>query len=244
MPGSSSGARASPRNHVRCHSTAASPRCSLCLSEKRSRSQAKCTLSGARVYFVRCLVFSFFLTFQPTFLLLLCFFFSDRVSHPMQSVSLPPLPEVCEFLASAVFIVCVRRTARCPVHIFQLLFHPHGPTPHPVPFSPPIPHSNPHPHALLERESPCVYVCVRARVCVCVMAHLFQERINKPYSVVLNKLLYFDRELSACAFLFVWGSISGGPSLTALLSQVPKFLCFFLQERWAGAGAAFITSWL
>ena len=131
----------------------------------------------------------------------------------MQSVSLPPLPEVCEFLASAVFIVCVRRTARCPVRIFQLLSHPHGP--HPVPCSPPIPHSSPHPHALLERESPCVYVCVcaRARVCVyvCVMVHLFQERINKPYSVVLNKLLYFDRELSACAFFVhlgrhLWGA--------------------------------------
>ena len=134
----------------------------------------KCTLSGVRVYFLFCFV----LTFQPFF------FFSDRVSHPMQSVFLPPLPEVCECLASAVFIVCVRRTARCPVRIFQLLFHPHG-TPHPVPFSPPMPHCNPHPHTLPERESPCVCVCVCVceSPCVCVreMAHLFQERINRPY---------------------------------------------------------------
>lgn len=126
----------------------------------------KCTLSGVRVYFVPCFFFFFFFflfNLSAHFFVLFCF--SDRVSHPMQSVSLPPLPEVCECLASAVFIVCVRRTARCrSVRIFQLLFHPHWPPPpNPVPFSPPIPHCNLHPHVLPERESPCVCACM----CVC-----------------------------------------------------------------------------
>ena len=156
-------AHARPGKRVRSHSTATEPPCSLCLSEERSQSRVKCTLSGVRVYFLFCFV----LTFQPTF------FFSDHVSHPMQSVFLPPLPEVCECLASAVFIVCVRRTARCPVRIFQLLFHPHGPPTTPFRSLHQCPTATPTlTCSRKENHRVCVCVCVRACVCVCVNHHL------------------------------------------------------------------------
>ena len=94
------------------------------------------------------------------------FFFSDRVSHPMQSVFLPPLPEVCECLASAVFIVCVRRTARCPVRIFQLLFHPHGPPTTPFRSLHQCPTATPT-LTCSRKENHRMCVCVCVRVCVC-----------------------------------------------------------------------------
>ena len=97
-------------------------------------------------------------------------------------------------------------------------------------------------HAPGKRITVCVCVCVRVCVCespfVCVrereMAHLFQERINRPYSVILNKLLYFDRELSVCAFLFVWGAHANS---AASSPQVLVCLGFFpLGEMGRGRG--------
>ena len=153
-------AHARPGKRVRSHSTATEPPCSLCLSEERSQSRVKCTLSGVRVYFLFCFV----LTFQPTFFFLIVFPIQCRVFSSRRSLRFVNV-WLLRFLLSVSDVqpdVLSASSSFCSIHT--------APPPPRSVLSINAPPQPPPSHAPGKRITVCVCVCVCvcARVCVCV----------------------------------------------------------------------------